>query len=201
MRVGYFGGSFDPPHRGHLAVARAARERFALDRILLAPTGRQPLKTAGAIASFPDRLRMTELLCAGEPGLQASEADGPLPDGSPNYTVDTLRRLRHRLPATTGLFAIVGADAFLSIPQWRQTAELFSLAEWIVVSRPGVQSDDLSSVPLTAEQRERTHILEGVAEPVSATDLRRRLEAGLPCKTLLPDAVLFYIRQHSLYQG
>jgi nicotinate-nucleotide adenylyltransferase len=201
MRIGYFGGSFDPPHRGHLAVARAVRDRFAPDRLLLAPTGRQPLKAEGARASFPDRLRMTELLCAEEPGLEASDADGPLPDGSPNYTVDTLRRLRQGLPDAAELFAILGADAFLSIPQWRQAAELFELAEWIVVSRPGVASQEIRAVPLTPEQRRRTHILEGVAEPVSATDLRGRLEAGLPCEELLPDSVLRYIREHGLYRA
>ncbi len=201
MRIGYFGGSFDPPHRGHLAAARAARERFELDRVLLAPTGRQPFKAEGAWASFADRLRMTELLCAREAGLKASEVDGPMADGSPNFTVDTLRRLGERMPAGAELFAIVGADAFLGIPQWRGVEALFALAEWVVVSRPGISSEAVREVELTPEQRERTHLLEGVAEPVSATDLRRRLEAGLPCEDLLPEAVMRYIREHGLYRG
>ena len=201
MRVGYFGGSFDPPHRGHLAVALAARKRFALDVVLLAPTGRQPFKAEGAWAPYADRLRMTALLCGGHEGLEASEADGPMPDGSPNYTVDTLRRLRGGLGAEAHMFAIVGADAFLGIAQWRDTAELFALAEWIAVSRPGVAAEALRGVALTPEQRQRTHVLEGVSVPVSATMVRSRLQAGLPCEDLLPKDVLAYVREHGLYRS
>src|SRR3978361_2006331 len=108
MRIGYFGGTFDPPHRAHLRVARAAADAFALDRVLLAPTGVQPLKAEPAKASFEDRLAMTRLLCAEAPRLQASAIDGPLPDGSPNYTVDALSRLREQQPDAE-LFVLAGA--------------------------------------------------------------------------------------------
>ena len=119
MRVGLFGGSFDPPHRGHLAVAEAVREKFALDRVLLAPAAIQPLKPDGAQASFADRLRMVELLCEGANGIEASAIDGPQPGGKPNYTIDTLHRLRDELPPDAEIFVIVGADAFLAIRQWK----------------------------------------------------------------------------------
>ncbi|HLI77708.1 MAG TPA: nicotinate (nicotinamide) nucleotide adenylyltransferase [Acidobacteriaceae bacterium] len=199
MRIGYFGGSFDPPHRGHLAVACAARDQFGLDRVLLAPTGRQPLKPEGPTASFADRFRMTELLCAHQPGLEASPVDAPLPDGSPNYTADTLERLQRELPGGAALFAIVGADAFLGLPQWRRSPELLRIAEWIVVSRPGFALDRLDELRLTPEQRRRVHPLAGIADPASATGVRARLRGHLPCDDLVPHEVLEYIRQQRLY--
>ncbi len=198
--MGYFGGSFDPPHRGHLAVARAARQRFALDRVLLAPTGRQPLKPDGPSASFNDRLSMTRLLCAGEPGLEASAIDVPHPDGSPNYTADTLSRLREDLPASASLFAIVGADAFLGLPQWRDVTQLFELAEWIVVSRPGFPLAQLQAMPLTETQHAGVHLLDGLADPTSATALRARLRSLQPCEDLLPRDLCEYIEAHRLYR-
>ena len=199
MRIGYFGGSFDPPHRGHLTVALAARERFALDKVLLAPTGRQPLKPDGPRASFGDRLAMTELLCAGQTGLEASAIDAPSPDGGFNYTADTLTRLRANLPPTAELYAIVGADAFLGLPHWHGVEKLFALAEWIVVSRPGSPLEQLEAMPLRPEQRGRVHLLDGIADPTSATHVRARLREGQPCEPLLPMTLCEYIRAHRLY--
>lgn len=199
MRVGFFGGSFDPPHHGHLAVARAARDRFHLNEVLLAPTGRQPLKPDGPAASFQDRLAMTALLCAEERGLKPSAIEAPLPDGSPNYTADTLYTLRDSLPVDAALFCIVGADAFLGFPKWKDVDALFTLADWVVVSRPGVSAAQIDTMILPPEQRACVHSLDDVHDPTSATDLRARLRAHLPCDDLLPAPVLNYIRQHKLY--
>ena len=199
MRIGYFGGSFDPPHRGHLAVAEAARDHFGLDRVTLAPTGRQPLKPGGASAPFADRLVMTALLCEGSPGLEASAIDAPHADGSPNYTADTLGQMRGALPAGARLFALVGADAFLGLPQWHHADQLFALAEWIVVSRPGFPWETIDALPLTAGQRARVHRLPAVNDPTSATSLRSRLGAQEACDDLLPGRVCDYIRAHELY--
>ena len=200
MRIGYFGGSFDPPHRGHLAVARLARDQFALDRVLLAPTARQPLKREGPEASWTDRLQMTGLLCAGEPRLEASAIDGPQPNDAPNYTVDTLRRLHSCFPATAQalqIFAILGADAFLGFGQWREPNELVQLADWIIVSRPG------SALPqphaLTPKQRSHLHLLTSLADPLSATALRARLHAGEDCAGLVPPDLLAYLLKNHLY--
>ena len=198
QRIGYFGGSFDPPHRGHLTVAKAARDRFALDEVLLAPTGRQPFKPEGATASFPDRLAMTALLCKGEPGLRASDLDAPQADGAPNFTVDTLTRLEQEVAASSSLFAIVGADAFLGLPKWHDAAQLFRLAEWIVVSRPGFPLRKMETMALNAEQRARVHLLPGLADPTSATEVRARLQQQ-PCEGLLPAAVCQYVQEHQLY--
>lgn len=202
MRLGFFGGSFDPPHRGHLAVARAAMEAFGLGRVLLAPTGLQPLKRKGAETPFRDRLNMVELLCSADPGLEPSTIDGPQENDAPNYTVDTLARLRASLSASAPhmeVFAIVGADSFLTMRQWRRPEDLLLLAQWIVVSRPGFDLHALSPLGLTEGQRARVHLLEGVAEPISATAVRACLHAGEDCSELVTAPVLAYIRAQHLY--
>ena len=199
MRLGYFGGSFDPPHLGHLAVATAAARAFGLQRVLFAPTGRQPLKPAAASAGFADRMAMTQRLCAEEPALlEAVALDAPRADGSPNYTVDALESL-HRNAPEDEIFVLVGADAFLDIRRWRAPERLLQLAEWIVVSRPGFSLQELDTLGLTPAQRLRVHALAGVEEPASATRIREELRAGSDCAGLLPPAVLEYIRAHSLY--
>jgi len=199
MRVGFFGGSFDPPHRGHLAAALAAADRFGLERVLLAPTARQPLKPDGPVASFEDRLEMVRLLCEGSAVLEASAVDEAAADGQPNYTIDTLQRLQAAFGAGETIFVIVGVDAFLGLRQWRSPEELLAVAEWIVVTRPGFAPERLAELKLNEDERERVHLLGGVAEEVSATQIREALREGLDCEGLLPAAVLSYIRERHLY--
>ena len=142
-RVAFFGGSFDPPHLGHLAVARAARQALHLDRVLFAPVGAQPLKPRGSTASFPDRVAMTELAIAGEPGFEISLADAPTTDNQPNYTLETLRSLRAGL-SEGSLFCLMGADSFVSLRRWHGAADIPFVASLVVASRPGQQLDDLA---------------------------------------------------------
>lgn len=104
-RIAFFGGSFDPPHLGHLAVARAARAALSLDDVLFAPVGAQPLKPRGSTAAFDDRLAMTRLAIDGDTGFSVSMADSPSGSGAPNYTLETLLRVRAELPAGSELFA------------------------------------------------------------------------------------------------
>ncbi len=212
MRVAFFGGTFDPIHRGHLRLASAAADAFALDRVLFAPVGNQPLKAKHPIASFADRLAMTSLALASpdlRPGdlqpatcnFSVSTLDAPRPDGQPNYTVDTLAALSREYPAAT-LFVLTGADSFLTMRKWRSPDQLLALAEWIVVSRPEfpLAETQLAQLALTPGQRARIHILSTVQEDVSATELRRQLRAGDPCPGLLSPAVAAYIREHHLYR-
>jgi nicotinate-nucleotide adenylyltransferase len=204
MRIGFFGGSFDPPHLGHLAVGHAAAEAFSLDRILFAPTGRQPLKPEGPSAPFDDRLAMVSLLCdlqAPNPRVrfEASSLDAPLADGSPNYTIQALSTLQNQCTDDDSLFVILGADAFLELPRWKSADTLLRLAEWIVVSRPGVALQSLGSLRLDPQQRDRVHLLRGVHQPASATHIRAILQAGSECTDLLPASILTYIRAHHLY--
>lgn len=220
MRLALFGGTFDPIHCAHLRVARAAADAFALERVLFAPTGHQPLKAESAAASFEDRLAMVTLAlahpCADgnrqpaspDPRFAVTSLDAPHPAAAPNYTVNLLEDLARTMPAAT-LFAIAGADSFLSLPQWRSPGRLLALAEWIVVSRPGfdlaqafLDRADFAALALTEEQRARIHLLSGVHEDVSATELRRQLRENPedPADGVLPPVVGAYIRDHHLYR-
>ena len=198
-RVALFGGTFDPPHLGHLAIARAAADAFQLDTILFAPAGRQPLKPAGSSASFADRLAMVTLACTADTRFAPSTLDAPIPGGEPNFTVETLRRLNQSLPAAT-IFNLVGADSFHGLARWRRPDELLNLAEWIVVSRPGFPLRDPEGMTLTPAHRQRIHLLDSVHMDAAATDLREHLQAGDLCKDLLPVLVAEYIHQHGLYR-
>jgi nicotinate-nucleotide adenylyltransferase len=144
-RVAFFGGSFDPPHLGHLAVARAARAALGLDTVLFAPVGAQPLKPLGSTASFADRLAMTRLAIAGEPAFEVSLADAPRPDGGPNYTLETLQRLRTELGWDGALFCLMGADSFLGLRHWHRAAEIPFVAPLIIASRPGQKLEGLTA--------------------------------------------------------
>lgn len=143
-RIAFFGGSFDPPHRGHLAIAHAARRALAIDTVLFAPVGAQPLKPQGSTAPFADRVAMTHLAIAGEPGFAISLVDAPNTAGMPNYTLDTLDSLRRTLPAYAELFCLMGADSFASLRRWRGGAEIPFSATLVVASRPGQALEDLT---------------------------------------------------------
>jgi len=201
MRIAFFGGTFDPVHRAHLSVAGVAILDFRLDRVLFAPVGRQPLKVKTAEAPYAARVAMAKLACAASEfadRLEVSEIDAPKPDAQPNYTVDTLVELA-RLHPGSELFAISGADSFLTMRSWREPDLLLQLAEWIVVSRPGFELSQLASLRLTPEQKNRVRLLGSVHEDVSASELRRRLRAGEDCAGWVPRPVLEYIRAHGLY--
>jgi nicotinate-nucleotide adenylyltransferase len=146
MRIALFGGSFDPPHSGHIGIAMAAVERLDLDRVLMAPVGRQPLKRDQAQSSYEDRLVMVQLACAGHPPLAASAIDAPRMDGRYNYTYDTLQHLRETLPAVDELFCLVGADSLQTLRHWHRAAEALMLAQWIVAARPGFTLEALETM-------------------------------------------------------
>jgi nicotinate-nucleotide adenylyltransferase len=200
MRVGYFGGSFDPPHRGHLRVALAAAKRFELERVLLAPTGSQPFKPDGLHAAYADRLEMVRRLVEREAGIEASEIDEPMQDGSHNYTVNALRRLRNDVGVEDEILSIVGIDAFLDIRMWREPEKLFELAEWVVVSRPGFDLSRMDEIGLVPSELRRVRVLDRVSEDVSATELRRMLHDGEDVGELVPSRVVEYIRARGLYR-
>ncbi len=193
MRVALFGGSFDPPHHGHIAIATAAADVFDLEQVLFAPVGRQPLKRESTPAPFANRVAMVELACKVDGRFAVSELDAPRADGLPNYTVDALATLQREMPEAR-LFNLVGADSFLALRRWREPERLLEAAEWIVVSRPGFALADLSGLELTAKQQGRVHLLQTVHEDVAATDLRERLEGGDPCLDVLSPAVSAFIK-------
>ena len=146
QRVAFFGGSFDPPHMGHLAVARAALEALSLDKVLFAPVGTQPLKPAGSTARFHDRVEMTRLATAGEPAFELSLADAPKPGDRPNYTLETLLSVKAELTKNSELYCLMGADSYAGLQRWFRAAEIPFVAPLVVASRPGEPLHDLTSV-------------------------------------------------------
>jgi len=224
MRVGIFGGSFDPPHRGHVAIARAAVERLGLDALWMAPAGTQPLKIGFASASYADRLAMVELAVAGETNIAASEIDAPRADGLPNFTVDLLRRVRAEIDGKDELFFLLGADSFLTLRQWHGAAELPFLCRFIVAGRPGSLVDDVrlalpegisaarksgesSSGGLVAwELRGQAgmgsalYFMPDLQEDISATDIRAAIAGERSAAGLLASPVLRHIETHGLYR-
>jgi nicotinate-nucleotide adenylyltransferase len=221
MRIAFFGGTFDPPHCGHIAIARAAIQRLALDQVLVAPVGTQPLKGGSARSTFADRLAMVKLAVASEPGLVASDADGPLPKGEANYTYDALQRLRSRLQPADSLFFLLGADSFLTLRQWHRSAELLLLCDFIVAGRPGFFLEQFNAalpdgVKNTAAHREpaftrytlcgpaektaNLFLLPDLDQNISATEIRAALAEGAEQQTVLAPAVAEYIRAHGLYR-
>jgi nicotinate-nucleotide adenylyltransferase len=148
---------------------------------------------------------MVSLLCKLQPtgsGLQfePSAIDAPRADGLPNYTVDTLSALRARLDTSDSIYVLLGADAFLGLPAWKSHDTLLSVADWIVVSRPGVPLQGMEQLHLSSQQLQRVHLLEGVHEPASATDIRALLKSRSNCIDVLPGSILNYIRTHHLYE-
>lgn len=221
MRIGFFGGSFDPPHRGHVALARLAMERLALERVLLAPVGVQPLKRDRPQAGYDDRVAMTRLAIEGQPSLEVSLIDAPRVDHRPNYTIDTIRALRATLTPADSLFCLLGADSFLSIGKWYRAADLLLACDFAVAARPGFdlrrvtaalpasisvgscdspQPDQLVLCLRGAGRRESyLYLLPDLDEMVSASAIRSELEQGASPHHSLAPAVAAYIRDHRLY--
>jgi nicotinate-nucleotide adenylyltransferase len=204
--VAFFGGSFDPPHLGHLAVARAARTAFHLDTVLFAPVGTQPLKREGSAASFEDRLAMTRLAIKGEPDFAVSLADAPKADGEPNFTLETLKDLRAQLGPDGELFCLMGADSFWGLRRWHRAGEIPFVASLLVASRPGDSLNGLQaalpkglaleSAPDAEKsesgvvvrcfrllngggERANFYVLPDLDVEISASEIRRRLRNGL----------------------
>jgi len=202
VRLGLFGGSFDPFHRGHLAVARAALDALGLGRVLVLPTGRPPHKPDRRFAPALARYAMAELALLDEPRIEVSGLE--LDERRPSYTVETLERLREERPATE-LVLIVGSDSLAELDTWRRWREIPDLCELAVVPRPGSERLDVeASLPAELAQRlasARVHWLEGSMHPAAASRIRQLLAAGeaVPGDWLDP-RVLTFLDKYSLYR-
>ena len=214
MNIAIFGGTFDPIHAGHLAAARAAQQRFHLERILFIPTGNPPHKIHDRLTDYAQRYAMVGLACAGEPGFVPSTIEAPTAEGSPRYSVDTVRAVRRKLRQHDRLFFLVGADAFLDLPHWKEYRRLLDSAEFIVVSRPGFDADTLRQVvppdlwparrlPQRADtlrlRHGAIHHLRGVDAPVASRDIRQAIRERKPITGLVPKLVEEYILKEGLY--
>lgn len=199
IRLGLFGGSFDPVHLGHLLLAETCREACELDRVLFLPCGQSPHKPHGAIASGKQRAEMLELAVAGDPRFGVCRIE--LDRAGPSYTVETLQQLHAERPGDE-LFFLMGADSLIDLPLWREPHAILELATIVAVNRghrppPDWESLELRLGPIV---RDRVRLVEMPAIDLSATDLRERIRLGRSVRFRVSRAVEEYIRQHGLYQ-
>lgn len=192
-RIGVMGGTFDPIHHGHLVAASEAAHRFGLDEVVFVPTGEPWQKAGRKISPAEDRYLMTVIATASNPRFTVSRVD--IDRAGPTYTIDTLKDLRAVYPDAE-LYFITGADALSSIMSWHDWEQMFELAEFVGVTRPGYE---LTEKMLPAEIRERVHLLEIPAMAISSTDCRARAAEGRPVWYLVPDGVVQYIAKYRLY--
>jgi nicotinate-nucleotide adenylyltransferase len=189
-RLGVMGGTFDPIHNGHLVAASEVAAALNLNEVLFVPTG-QPWQKDG-VTPTSDRYLMAEIATAANPRFKVSTVD--IDRNGPTYTVDTLRDLKALYPDAE-LFFITGADAVTAIASWKDSEELWGLAQFVAVTRPGHQLD-LPEAPAGAIQ-----VLEIPALAISSTDIRERVLGGKPIWYLVPDGIVHFIAKHGLYGG
>lgn len=194
VRLGLLGGTFDPPHYGHLLMADTARAQLGLDRVLFAPAGQPPHKPDRPISPIEQRLALVRAAIADELAFELSRIDVDRP--GPHYTVDALAWLSQAHPAASW-YLIIGSDSLADLPGWRQPERIVQMARLAVMPRPG--SMKIGAQEWTTELD--IEWLQGPSLDISSTELRRRVSLGLPLRYLMPPAVADYIRQHKLYEG
>jgi nicotinate-nucleotide adenylyltransferase len=236
MNIGLFGGTFDPIHRGHLALARAAMEHCKLGRILLVAANVPPHKRKEPLSAFAHRYAMVTLATMNDKGfvpslIEAPEECGPDRAGKgdkkkdsfpkPNYTIETVRRLKQSFRKADRLFLLIGIDAFKDIAKWHKSEELFGECEFVVASRPGYSLADVANaLPPKLRPREevtrpfrtqaatgnlvlsgvRVQLMDEVHQPISSTAIRQAAAAGKPLARFVDAAVADYIKKMELYR-
>ncbi|UGT60468.1 nicotinate-nucleotide adenylyltransferase [Nocardia asteroides] len=196
-RLGVMGGTFDPIHHGHLVAASEVAHRFDLDEVVFVPTGQPWQKADKKVSAAEDRYLMTVIATASNPRFSVSRAD--IDRGKMTYTVDTLREMRDRFPDAE-LYFITGADALANILTWQDWAELFELAKFVGVSRPGYElnADHLAEY-LRDMPADAVTMIEVPALAISSSECRRRAAENRPVWYLVPDGVVQYISKRHLY--
>jgi nicotinate-nucleotide adenylyltransferase len=226
MNIGLFGGTFDPVHRGHLALAREALERCKLHRIFFVPANIPPHKQTQPLAPFPHRFAMLALATAVEkalvPSLLEAPEEGPTSKkDKPNYTINTVRRLKQSFKNSDRLFLLIGMDAFADIAKWHQAESLFRECAFIVAGRPGFSLADVANaLPESLRPRAEVtklfhkqkltgdlvlpgvtiHLMGDLHQPASATAIREAVKGGKTLGRFLDPAVAEYVKKTGLYK-
>jgi len=220
MRLGLLGGSFNPIHRCHLSIAQAAQRLLPLDRVLFIPTGDPPHKQPGTLAPAHHRYRMVQLAIQDEPAFTLTDIE--IRRSGKSYSIDTVRALHAQYGPGTELFFLIGLDAFIDIPSWKQADQLLDLCNFVVISRPstrflqvasmpffsGLPTDELRALDEGRRERAEVPIRNGRALTClrlppcdsSASDIRTRIADGRPLANLLPPLVESYILREGLYR-
>jgi nicotinate-nucleotide adenylyltransferase len=202
MRIGVFGGTFDPVHLAHLIIAEQCREQGRLDQVWFIPAARPPHKQERTITSFAHRVEMLSLAVAGNPAFRIDELEKNRPGSS--YTVDTLWELERQHPGVDW-WLILGSDCLPDLPNWREPARIAQLAGFLIWERPGWPSwptEKLhAALGLPAEKTIRVLRAKGPLVDISSSDIRRRRTEGRSFRYLVPRAVECYIETHGLYRA
>lgn len=230
MKIGFFGGTFDPVHLGHIALARAAMEQYKLHRVVFVPVGVPPHKLGQPLSPFIHRFAMLALATAEEKTFVLSLLEAPHDEtdnrrdrrAKPNYSLDTVRRLKQSLKPSDQLFFLIGIDAFAEISEWHEPEQLLRECEFIVAGRPGYSLADVAkALPEKLRPREEVmkpfqkhpvagdlvlpgatiHLLGDLRQPASATAIRQAVSSGKSLGRFLDPRVADYIRKMGLYKS
>ena len=200
LKLGVFGGTFDPIHNGHLRMAEEARERLGLDRVVFIPNQVSPFKLDRRISPGAGRADMVRLAIAGNPAFEIDTIE--LERGGPSYTVETLRAIQSRLACAPGevhLYFLTGADAVRELARWREPDAILQLARLVAATRPGVSREDVVAA-LPSRWHERILFLEMPELDIAATDLRDRVRTGRSIRYLTPCSVERFVADQGLYR-
>jgi nicotinate-nucleotide adenylyltransferase len=198
-RIGILGGTFDPPHVGHLWLATLARDAIGLDRVLFMPAAQPPHKRLRGMSSATDRLLMTRLAIAGDEAFELTLIEMERP--GPSYTIDSVDELQRAYGDDAQLFLLMAADTLAQIDSWREPDALLERVEWVVGPRPGVPMPERSALDdRFGERASRIHLLSGPSLDVSSTQIRERVAAGDAIRYLVPRGVEELITDRGLYR-
>lgn len=196
-RIGVFGGTFDPPHLGHLIIAQDLMIHTGLDRVLFLPTRTPPHKSAAGVSDAQHRLSMLELALADDPRFAISRVDLDRP--APSYTADSLEILGREYP-NAALFFLMGADSLRDLPLWHEPDRIARQTRFVVARRPGVELDPDEVVRQVPEAEGKIEIVDIPLIDISSRELRRRVRQGFPIRYYVPTAVERYVEEHGLYR-
>ena len=199
MKIGIFGGTFDPIHVGHLMVAEEARVLLDLDQVIFMTAGHPWFKSGQEVTDVRHRIAMVD--CATASNAHFSVSDIEASGTGPTYTVETLKELRDNYSSEDQLYLIMGVDSLREVDRWQHPERLFEMATLVGVSRPGHEDFDAASLDaITTDASEKVVMLDGPLVEISATDLRHRVATGVSIKYRVPESVEAYIREHGLYR-
>ena len=200
MRVGVFGGTFDPIHLGHLAVARSIQSSLGLDNVIFVPAGQPWLKADTPVSRVKDRVEMLRLALARRRAFELSTIEAERP--GPSYTVDTMETLQRQLGSNADLFFLLGSDALMDIAKWKEPQRLIQLCQLVAFARPGFGLPTTEALEAAVPGvSQRVVFVEVPQVNIRATDIRRRIAEGRSIQRLVPRAVERYILEHGLYEA